>query len=545
MQYDKSGLFWSSVFRSLRTQILLWTILPLAILLIGIAYLGVSSHQGAMRELVGERDGALARVAAARIAELLTDRARDLANLDSSRSETWDTQIFDGGVARLDANGQIVDALPSRDVWETRRTKIPRDTQFSKPILEHGAWLVLLTRPNQDGTLVAAVKLPPFETFAPRGEAYLVDEHGEIIAHPDATRVGTDLSAHAGIAQVTRGETGATFHFDTNGTELVVGYAPIAPTRWGLLIDEPWENVVAPMFQYAVLLPLVLALVGVVALGAIYFGIRYIIRPLGDLVQAAQRIAFGDYAAASQRVGGVREIEELRETLDRMANQVSAAQVAMQNYVSAITHSQEDERKHLARELHDDTIQTLIAVQQRIELAQRALNRDPALAASKLGELKELTTEAVEHVRGFVRDLRPTYLDELGLIPALETIAREANASFSVQGQEQRLDPERELVLFRITQEALRNVNKHARASQVDVTLTFAADEVTVIIQDNGRGFDAPESPTAYARAGHFGLMGMQERAQLFGGNVYVKSEREKGTKVVAYLPMQNGAVKI
>jgi len=238
----------------------------------------------------------------------------------------------------------------------------------------------------------------------------------------------------------------------------------------------------------------------------------------------------------------LREIEDLRETLDNMAQQVSAAQAAMQNYIGAITHSQEDERKHLARELHDDTIQTLIAVQQRIELAQRALNRDPALAAAKLGELKELTTEAIERVRGFVRELRPTYLDELGLLPALETIAREANASFAVQGAEHSLDAERELVLFRITQEALRNVNKHARATQVKVILAFAPDEVTVTIQDNGRGFDAPESPNAYAGAGHFGLMGMQERAQLFGGNVYVKSERDQGTKVVAYLPTKNGA---
>ncbi len=528
--------------RSLRTQILVWTILPLAILLIGIAYLGVSNHQSAMRELVAERDGALARVAAARISELLTDRARDLENLDASHPETWDTQIFEGGIALLDANRRIVSALPTRETWEARRDKIARKDEFSKPFLENGAWLVLLTHPNQDGTLVAAVRLPSFETFAPRGAAYLVDENGKIIAHPDSARVGMDFSTHAGIAQVMRGESGATFHHNSQVGELVVGFAPIAPTRWGLLIDEPWENVVAPMFQYAVLLPVVLALVAAVALGAIYFGVRYVIRPLENLVQAAQRIAFGDYHAAAQRVGGVREIEELRESLNNMANQVSAAQLAMQNYIVAITHSQEDERKHLARELHDDTIQTLIAVQQRIEMAQRTLNRDPALAALKLGELKELTTEAVEHVRGFVRDLRPTYLDELGLIPALETIAREGNASFTVQGEEKRLDAERELVLFRITQEALRNVSKHARASEVKVILAFAPDEVTVTIQDNGRGFDAPESPNGYAMAGHFGLMGMQERAQLFGGNVYVKSERDKGTKIVAYLPAQNSA---
>src|SRR5512141_1824931 len=106
-------------------------------------------------------------------------------------------------------------------------------------------------------------------------------------------------------------------------------------------------------------------------------------------------------------------------------------------------------------------------------MVQKVLKKDPALAAPRLVELQELTTGAVEHVRGFVRDLRPTYLDELGLIPALEILAREANARFLVKGEEQRLDAERELVLFRITQEALRNVSKHARAAEVGVTIAF------------------------------------------------------------------------
>src|SRR5581483_9236401 len=264
--------------RSLRTQILLWTILPLAIILIGIAYLGVNSHQGAMRELVAERDGALARVAAARISALLTDRGRDIANLGAAHPEMWNLQIFEGGVALLDTDGRIVNALPSRDLWETRRDKIPLGNEFGEPFWENGAWLVLVAHSLPDGRIVGAVQLPSFETLAPRGNAYLVNSKGIIIAHPDPARVGTDFGAHGGIGQVIRGETGATFHYDTNGTELVVGYAPIAPTNWGLLIDEPWQEVVAPMFQYTVLLPVVLVLVALVALGAIYFGVRDVIR---------------------------------------------------------------------------------------------------------------------------------------------------------------------------------------------------------------------------------------------------------------------------
>lgn len=527
--------------RSLSTQILLWTILPLAIVLIGVAYLGVNSHQTAMRAMVAERDGALARVAAGQVSELLTDRARTLASTDPARPETWDTQTFDAGVALLNARNEVGRAAPEGGNWTSRTAYLPREGQFSVPFVENGVWRVLLTRPVDQGTLVGAFTLPPLQSFSPRGIVYLVNSKGIIIAHVTPSLAGTDLSTHAGIADVARGEAGATFHHDPGGVELVVGYAPITPTGWGMVIDEPWAEIVAPMFQYSVLLPLVLLLVAIVALGAVYFGIGNVVRPLQSLSQTANRIAFGDYHAAEKPVGGVREVEELRETLNGMARQVREAQDAMQNYIAQITRSQEDERLRLARELHDDTIQSLIALQQRVELTQKALGNDPRLAAARLDELKGLLMETLTSVRHFVRDLRPTYLDELGLIPALEALARESSAGFEVQGDERRLDGERELVLFRIVQEALRNVAKHARATEVRVKLAFEGEAVTASVEDNGIGFKAPDGPAEYARAGHFGLTGMQERAQLFGGNVYVKSERGMGTKVLASLPAANG----
>lgn len=530
------------MFRSLRTQILLWTILPLAIVLIGMAYLGVNSHQAAMRAMVAERDGALARVAAGQLSELLADRARTLTSTDVMRPETWDTQTFDGGLALLNLQNGVVYGLPSAEIWQTRAADVPREGQFSAPFLENGVWRVLVTRSTDRGLLVGAFTLPPLQSFSPRGSVYLVDSKGLIIAHVKPSLVGTDLSTHEGIADVARGEAGATFHHDPNGVELVVGYAPITPTGWGMVIDEPWAEIVAPMFQYSVLLPLVLLLVAIVALGAVYFGIGNVIRPLQNLSQAANRIAFGDYHAAEKSVGGVREIEELRETLNGMARQVREAQDATQKYIAQITRSQEDERMRLARELHDDTIQSLIALQQRVEMTQKALARDPKLAATRLDELKGLLMEMLGSVRRFIRDLRPTYLDELGLIPALEALARESNASFAVEGEERRLDSERELVLFRIVQEALRNVSKHARATRVRVKLAFESEAVTASVEDNGVGFKAPDGPAEYARAGHFGLTGMQERAQLFGGNVYVRSQRGQGTKVLVTLSIPNGS---
>lgn len=534
------------MFRDLRTQLLLWIILPLAIVLVGVAYLGVNSHQHSMRDLVKERDGAMAREVAARLSEALINRAAILQSLDPTQPEAWNVQrtMFDGGIASFDNRGTLLNAIPSNQVWQTRHAiiqdLIAQRITFSPPVFESGAMRVLVARRANDMILIGAFTLPPFGNIGigAHGIAYIVDGNGEIIAHPDVSRIGEDLSQHEGIAEVIRGESGATFHHAADGSELVVGYTPIALTNWGLIVEEPWSDAIDPMFQYSILLPLVLALAAIVALGAIYFGVRNVHQPLQRLAQAANRIAYGDYHAAETQVGGVHEIEDLRETLDSMARQVNAAQNAMQDYITAMTRGQEDERMRLARELHDDTIQSLIALQQRIEMVEKALAKDPPSAMGRIKELRELVGTCLESVRRFVRDLRPTYLGELGLIPALEMLARESHARFEVIGEEKRLDAERELALYRIVQESLRNIAKHAQARTVSVTVSFDAHEVTATIQDDGVGFTAPDAPTAYARAGHFGLMGMQERAQLFGGNVYVKSEHGKGTKVIAYVPV-------
>ena len=537
------------MFRSLRTQLLLWTILPLAVILVVAAYVGVSGHQATMRDMVYERDAALARVVANEWSESLANHAVLLPTLDPQRGTPCDTACaaFDGGIALYDSAAHLVLGQPSPDTWSSRQPRVAaliaqKGATFSTPFVENGVMRILVSAPISDGYLVGAFSPPSLVDlgFGKRGVAYVVDHSGTIVASPDSSRVGEDLSQREGIAQVLRGESGATFHQDRQGNELVLGYAPITQTGWGLIIEEPWADVVDPMFQYSILFPLVFLIVAMGALGAVYFGIRNVVRPLQDLVQAADRIAFGDYHAAEQPVGGVREIEELRETLDAMAQQVRSAQDAMHSYITAMTRGQEDERVRLARELHDDTVQSLIALQQRIEMLQKAQAKDPALAAAKMTELKTLLADTLTSVRRFVRDLRPTYLAELGLIPALESLTRDANATFAVQGEERRLDAERELVLFRIVQESLRNVAKHAHATHAAVTLSFDEHQATATIQDDGIGFDAPDAPTAYAKAGHFGLMGMQERAQLFGGNVYVKSERGKGTKVIAYVPIRN-----
>jgi signal transduction histidine kinase len=245
-------------------------------------------------------------------------------------------------------------------------------------------------------------------------------------------------------------------------------------------------------------------------------------------------------------VGGIAEIQALQATLIEMADQVQSYQAGMRGYLAALTQGQEEERKRLARELHDETAQSLIALDQKLQMARRALDRDPQAAAGRLDELRAMTAELIQEVRRFSRNLRPIYLEDLGLIPALEMLTRDANgsnhgtltATFKVTGAPQRLKPEREIALYRIVQEALNNVVAHAQATRADVSAAFTEDEIAVTIADNGAGLVIPDRPGELAEAGHYGLLGMRERAELAGGWLSIESQPGKGTTIEVHLPM-------
>jgi signal transduction histidine kinase len=227
-----------------------------------------------------------------------------------------------------------------------------------------------------------------------------------------------------------------------------------------------------------------------------------------------------------------------------MAKRIQSYQSGMHDYIAAITQGQEEERRRLARELHDDTAQALIALGQRVEMAQKLLTTDPKRAADRLVRVRAMLTETVEGVRRFSRDLRPIYLEDLGFIPALEMMVQGADqletlsVDLSTSGMVHRLPPDLELAAYRIVQEALNNVIQHAQASHARVEVGFEPQHLTLLVWDDGRGFDAPDLPDALARQGHFGLMGIRERALLYGGQLAIRSKPGEGTEVTVRLPL-------
>ena len=374
---------------------------------------------------------------------------------------------------------------------------------------------------------------------------FLASGDGHVLAHSNPSLDGTDMSDLPGIEALSDGKTGSLFQRQAEtGEEVVIAYSPVGETGWVLLMEESWSAIADPRLRYSQVAPLVLVPALVLAAGALVFGIRQIVQPLQTLEQQAARLGWGDFAAL-EPVGGIGEVQALQATLARMADQLRDAQAGMRSYAAALTRGQEDERARLARELHDETVQTLIALEHRVHMLRRAISRNPEEADRKAGELAQMAADAVHEVRRVIRALRPLYLDDLGWLPALRVLVDDLNdadglrATLRVMGDEQRLGLAAELALFRIAQEAILNVARHSGGGEVAVRVTFALDAVTLSIRDDGRGFTPPTRVEELASAGHFGLMGMQERAQLVGAQLRIDSAPGKGAHLQVTLPVQ------
>ena len=212
-------------------------------------------------------------------------------------------------------------------------------------------------------------------------------------------------------------------------------------------------------------------------------------------------------------------------------------------YLKQATKSQEEERKRIARELHDETIQELVVLSRQVDdLAFSGLILSEQNISRHIG-LRQQINNVIQGVRRLSQDLRPAALDRLGLLAALEWLTSNV-AEYSgipidlnVSGQEHRLSEEAELLLFRITQEALRNVWRHSEATRASVMVAFDQGKTIIAISDNGKGFAFSGSVDDLFRDGKLGLAGMHERARLLGGTVKVQSEPGKGTEVTVEIP--------
>jgi signal transduction histidine kinase/YHS domain-containing protein len=287
----------------------------------------------------------------------------------------------------------------------------------------------------------------------------------------------------------------------------------------------------------------VLAII-ILAAGNLWLVVRVLL-PVRRLAAQTARLSGGDLRAFQQPCSGIAEIDTLRRTLASMAGHVRRAQQESLAYHSALTAGQEAERARIARELHDDTVQSLIAIAQSIELAGKWIEEQPARASDMLRLARAQAVESVDNLRRLIGDLRPPALEELGLVPALRILARDTNAievEVVISGKERRLDETRALALFRGAQEGVHNAGKHSGAERVRVEVAYAQDEVVLTVSDQGAGFVVPQPVSALVEGGRYGLTGMVERVESLGGQVSIRSAPGQGTIVTITLPVQPSA---
>ena len=265
-----------------------------------------------------------------------------------------------------------------------------------------------------------------------------------------------------------------------------------------------------------------------------------VLRPVSRLAQQSKALEHGDLAALEATCGGINEISELRLSMASMVRHVRRAQTQHAAYAERLADSREDERKRIAHELHDTTIQSLVAVAQAVDLARTWLRDQPQRVEEALTLAREQAANAVAELRDHIADLRPPALEELGLGAALGMLADKPvvpKTRLDVTGTSRRLNEAAELTVFRAAQEALSNAARHGKAQSAELTLAYSPDAVTLTVHDDGSGFEVPRDLNDLVLEGHYGLMGLRERVGNLNGTVTVTSIPGGGTTIVARIP--------
>ncbi len=251
------------------------------------------------------------------------------------------------------------------------------------------------------------------------------------------------------------------------------------------------------------------------------------------IVQLATRLIISDDKPRALE-NLARDVTEERKLRDNL-----------QFYLRECLRAQEEERKRLASELHDDTSQALLLLSRRIDnLSSEAGSHLGENLRNEFEDLYGLSQQAYEGVKRYAQALRPRILDDLGLLPALEWLGQETNKLSGVRVEVQTttipaLAPETQLVLFRIAQEALNNICRHSEASEADLVLEHQGNEVRMTVSDNGKGFEFSGRPSDFATQGKLGLAGMAERAHLVGGEFEIHSQEGMGSRVTVRVPVR------
>jgi signal transduction histidine kinase len=361
-------------------------------------------------------------------------------------------------------------------------------------------------------------------------------------------------------------------------TDEVLAFAPLSVAPWGVAVRQPASEVMAPV-GYLRRLTLI---GGGAALGAglllTWLITRQIVGPIQALREASTRFAAGNLEVPLPS-GGIDEVARLTADLEQMRvrleatlkdhrrwnealeemveertrelallyEQLQGREAMCKRLLGKVLTAQEEERARLARELHDSIGQSLTAILMTTTAVESSLPASFTNVKEKLSNVRNVAAQTLQELRGLIFDLRPEVLDDLGLALALHSQVKKylepagVRVQLRAAGLKDQLPAEVETAVFRVVQEAITNIARHAKASEAHISLTRKENRLVVRVEDNGVGFDPAQVLNGQRQA--WGLRGMEERVTLLGGKFYVGSKPGSGTLMLAEVPLDQRQV--
>ncbi len=346
----------------------------------------------------------------------------------------------------------------------------------------------------------------------------------------------------------------------------VMAVVPLASSSFYVVLEQPMDVALALPLRVQRDIVVLTTLGFLAALLAAWVTTRHVVKPTEELTAAAQRMARGDLESPI-RVAAQDEVGRLAESLDTMRQKLKAAYGRIEEanrklefqvqertarlgeLLKKVISVQEEERHRLARELHDETAQTLGALIIALDRAREGLPDTSSQSAERLAEAKVIAGHLLEETRRLILDLRPMLLDDLGLGAAIRWYAearleeRGVEVAVDVDQCTTRIPRHLEVSLFRVMQEAVNNVAWHAQARHAQIRVAIRDSKVCLFVADDGTGFDVERVLGPNAPVGSVGLLGMQERVRLLNGALDIRSETGRGTTVAVEIPIAEESV--
>jgi signal transduction histidine kinase len=348
-----------------------------------------------------------------------------------------------------------------------------------------------------------------------------------------------------------------------------LAFVPLHTAPWGVIVGQSEKDLFAPAIGLQWELAMLMLVFAAISIGCSVVMSNNLVRPLKSLISSANRIASGDLSTPIGNLGSdeilklSRGFDDMRKKLAESLQKIMIQNINLETRVAIRTEemrasrqmaehllkkaisSQEDERRRVARDLHDTILQDISAFLIKLDIWRL---QPHLVTVGTIDEMREIVTKTIDSIHAVIKDLRPSLLDDLGIDAAVMWLLNKhlsgkgINCYLDVESpvKRKRLSPEVEITLFRILQESIVNIARHANAENVFVTLNARGAFVEISIEDDGDGFDSDQFMRFSTEDGRgLGVIGMKERASLIGGELEIRSKSGEGTRICLKIPLK------